>query len=370
MRFFNFRFVRPKFKLRTLLVLVAVSALVIWGIKLGREGISEHWNLLKLQHGNPSTRRAVLDEIFRSELGSLFGGLFGDSTKPDNIANESGKALGRSRAQFWIGPLLEATNDADPLIRAKAIKGLVMMAFMHAKPADKKAIGRRVFQTVADSDSTVRATAIGEVYWFESQDPDAILPTLRNALKDPETTVRMAAAQSLWMAARQSPHLQLQATEELFKVLASRDLADVRKKAAWGLCSVGWDNRMRSHPGPDVIPALIVALSDTDTEVRKTVALLLRYTDFDSQSLSSISRWKSRRATILPALIAAKTDTDEAVRLEVALGLFQMGKRDGWTRTMIEKSAVVEDNSSRRQAAQSLQEWDKEEEELGLGMDP
>ena len=269
--------------------------------------------------------------------------------------------------QFWIPSLLEASEDVDPLIRLGAIRALGRMAVFTSKLTERSEIGPRFFRAVTDSDPKVRETAVFDLYLFKSSHCAALLPALRTALKDPDVVVRRRAVSGLGIVAEQYDDLRHQAAVELAKVLAGQDDAEVRKAAAWSLGYLE-RNQMTSNMAPDFVMALVNALSDRNVEIRRYVASILGEAH-TAQAGQPRSIWANRKALIVPALLAAKIDPDDGVRLEVALGLFQFGKRDDWTRSMLEKATTDSDKSRRRQAAQSLQEWDKEEEELGLGID-
>ena len=65
------RRLRFRVGLRGLAALVALVALGLFGWRVYREGLGEHWMLLKLRLGGVLARRDALDEIRRAE-GRIF----------------------------------------------------------------------------------------------------------------------------------------------------------------------------------------------------------------------------------------------------------------------------------------------------------
>jgi HEAT repeat protein len=182
-------------------------------------------------------------------------------------------------------------------------------------------------------------------------------------LNDAAVEVRSEAALELGSLGVMCPETQPDAASILSGLLAGRDDARVRNRAAWGMALFGSDSRR--HPpgsGPDVVPALVAALRDAEADVRREAAHILGLDTVDNTG--RISKWEQRKASILPALEAALSDEDQAVREESALALFAMGRRDHGVIELIEQDAGSVGDQSRKSRSESAREqWRKESSE-------
>lgn len=204
--------------------------------------------------------------------------------------------------------------------------------------------------------------AVGSLSGLASRDTGAVLDAIRSALGDPSIEVREKATYELGMLGVIVPTSQPDAASILIPLLASREVARVRAKAAWGMCYFGVDGRRHSpETGPDVVPALVAALDDPDVDVRRTAAVILGSTTFIAGG-GKISAWDQRKGSIIPALDAATADDDEAVREESALALFALGRRDPVVIELIEQAVDDPARSQKSKFESALQGWEAEQE--------
>ena len=225
---------RPRFRVRTLLVLVALSAVALWGAKIVQDGPSTRWQILKFRHGSPATRREILDELHTQSVRGWFGGLFG-LDNGNHLTGEAKKVEGRRRAALWIPALFEATEDADPRVRAAAIRTLAMVVYLHGTASEKNAALQRVIRATADRDAVIREHAVHSLIDFTMESPTKVLPVLREALHDPVMPVRRQAVEGLRFVGIVHDAMRAEMASELARILGGRDHPEIRAKAAWGL---------------------------------------------------------------------------------------------------------------------------------------
>jgi HEAT repeat protein len=158
----------------------------------------------------------------------------------------------------------------------------------------------------------------------------AALPALREALRDPEPTVRIRVAEAL---VRIDP-AETAAVTALGKLLQDQS-PRVRKAAAYALGNLGPDAKA-------AVPDLIQALDDRDAKVRWTVletlgqlgaaaepavpALIARLKDADSRGVAADALGQIGPAAkqAIPALQAALQDAAPGVRWAAALSLIRI----------------------------------------------
>ncbi len=322
---------RFRFRIRTLLLLVALVALALTGQRLYRDGPETHWLLLKLRYGNVEARRSA--------------------------AIQAGKS-GPEGADRFIPALAQAANDPDAGCRARALRALHNLVVLYAPESEKTLVLRQILAATRDPDDSVRAAAVGSLVGLADRDTRGVITAIQWALADSSVVVRQTAARALGMIAATLPATQPDAASILIPLLASREDSRVRVQAAWGLCYFGRDHRRhRAGEFPaDVVPALVTALRDPDVEVRRTAAVILGLTTYDPGE-RRISSWDRRKASIIPALKAGISDLDKAVREESALALYAFGQRDAVVIELIEQAARDRDRVYKSNFETALKEW-------------
>lgn len=344
----------PRFRLRvrTLLVLVALVALALVGLRTYRDGPETHWLLMKLRHGNVEARRSAAFRVGEAGFLDIVDDLFSPPVSPGAAAARWHRQ--QRRAELLLPALVRVAEDPDAECRALAVRALHDLAVSRRSKPWKRLALRQVLAATRDRKESVRVVALGSLAGLAAQDTEAVIQTLRSALVDPSVEVRQAATKELGVVGVCVPAAQADVTSILIPLLASREDPRVRAKAAWGLCLFGADHRR--HPagaGPNVVLALVAAFRDPEVDVRRTVATILGLTTY----------WDQRKDAILPALNAAiSDDDDETVREDSALALFALGQRDLAIIELIEQAARDPDRSWKKPFDSALEEWRRERE--------
>jgi HEAT repeat protein len=360
----------PRFRLRTVILAIAIVALVLAGWKVVDDGPRTHWLLLKLRFGGVEARRSASDEIWESvrngAFQDLFGGVFGTAPGPQLLAQH--RHLWQRRAELIIPALIDAARDPDPGCRARALKALYAMVAFHGSDLQKNQALPLFLTATRDRDDAVRTAAVGSLSGLADRDLETVLETFRSVLADPSLEVRQMAIWELGMLGILHPATQPDVAPILTGILVSRRDPRERIKAAQILSVMGVDRRR--HPpgtGPDVVPALVAALRDPELEVRREAARVLGHTTLDAQA-RLISAWDSRRDAIIPALDAALAHDDVVMRQEAALALFGFGRREGVVLGLIEAAAL--DPSRKARSESAIEELRTEREEATPAPNP
>jgi HEAT repeat protein len=253
------------------------------------------------------------------------------------------QVLGSAGAPAVPG-LLRLLHDRDPRIRADAAfcLGEVQSGAKLAIPD----LGR----ALTDTDEDVRrqtAWALGNIH----EDADEVVPILLHELPENSLGVQYAIVYAL---AQFGPEARssLPTLVRLLAAPADKEAADddLRSTAAYALGEIGED-------GPTVVPVLIAALNDPDSNIRfaavealgkygpeagAAVPLLLRLiaesagdsTDPDAASLAdfrgsaaaALGEIHREAETVIPALIASLMDSDANARMLKAEALGKFGE--------------------------------------------
>jgi HEAT repeat protein len=202
--------------------------------------------------------------------------------------------------------LLKALEDKeeDTTVRSNAARGLARLASKDATVL--RALTRVLLE---DDEDNVRC---GVVVAFRDlrEKPKAAMPALIKALRDKDGLIRMQVA---WTLA-ESPHTE---GTGLAILNAFRGFKD---GIAWGISNPGtFHSGMAEALGqfaPEIVPALVKALSDDDAMVRRGAVLALGYA-------------KPRTATVVEtvtAMVKLLKDKDRMVRYDACDSLGQMHK--------------------------------------------
>lgn len=253
-------------------------------------------------------------------------------------------------------------EDPDAECRANAVRAVRAWAGCHPSKTENVRALRMILAATRDRDDSVRATAMESlnVYAYVTHDTEAVINAIRSALSDPSIEVRVNAAGTLGSLGFTIPTTQSDAASILIPLLASREDARVRVKAARGLGLLGVDRRHSPAVGPDVVPALVTALQDPEVDVRRTVSIYLGLTTLDARGKKT-SSWDQRKDSIIPALNVSIADEDVAVRVASALALFAMGQRNAAIIELIEQGVHDQDPTRRSRSVSALEEWENEQ---------
>jgi len=349
----------PRYRIRTLLILVALVAVALFGQRVYRDGPEAHWLALKLRYGNVAARRSAAIRALQAEGRDVFHGLM--SSVRSGLANSPTLESGR-RADILLPALVRAAEDPDAACRAHALKALGFLASRHASESENRAILHQIRKATRDSDDSVRAAAVGALASLAAPDTDAVVNAFLAALADPAVEVREEAAQGLGWLGVMVPATQPDAASVLVPLLAGGEDPRVRIAAARAMALFGVDSRR--HPpgaGPDVAPALAAALRDPEVDVRRAAAAILGLTTSDARG-RAISAWDRRKDSIVPALDAAISDVDAAVRGDAALALFALGGRDPGVIALIKRAAGDPNRTTNTKFESMLSTWEAEQE--------
>jgi HEAT repeat protein len=266
----------PRFRLRTLLVLVALATLGVWASLME---LSPTWRLARLVRAD----------------------------QPTYVRREAAAALGHGIPSWEVGRavalLIEVCEDPSPRVRENAIQGLSQLG-PRAEPAVP-----RLLALLGDDDHFVRssaAEALGQIVTPQSGVQPGAASALIGSLEDPNREVRLYAAESLMkMGAEQAAaptvvgvltgsdlHLRQMAESILrrthgdtrfLRSLLVRKLADpdpeVQLSAAEAMVCMGTEQ--------DAFPTLAAALCCTNADLRTRASAILLKVRGDLRRLGS-----------------------------------------------------------------------------------
>jgi HEAT repeats len=353
------RLPRFRFHIRTLLLIVALVALTLVGQRIYLDGPEAHWLALMLRYGNVATRRAAADDARLMGGESIRDALDYVFRLGNPPAFETQNRRLQRRSDLLLPALAQAAKDSDAVCRARALIALHRNSVGGASESKKTFALHEILAGMGDADASVRAAAVGSLMGLADRDTGAVITALRTALADPSGGVRHAAALELGLLGGDIPATQPDVASILIPVLTGRDDSGVRIGAAWAMYFFGRDSRRRTSPvGPDVVPPLVAALHDRDVDVRRTAAVIL---GLRLQSRGrTISAWNLRRDSIIPALNVAITDSDQETRENSALALFTFGLREAVVIELIEQAARTPGRSQKPEFESALRELQSE----------
>jgi HEAT repeat protein len=252
--------------------------------------------------------------------------------------------LEAARVLCWIGPasgpaLIRALTDPRPRVRAGAalaLGDLLHKDERHRAPGEVEAIVPLLRDLLKDKDPEIRRNAARTLGTVGSWDVEETIRHLGAALRDEETPVRAAAIQSL--AAISWGKSGLAAPDVVSDLRKALNDPNVRGDALKALCRFDPHSR-------ETITAAVRALGDEDTNVRYDAGLHLHHMDpepgivvpalvtvlgdrrADVRAAAANALWRLRRKAreAVPALSKALTDQDEAVRYQAAGALGEIG---------------------------------------------
>jgi HEAT repeat protein len=323
---------RTRYGITTLLVVIAVAALLMWAWRYYRDsqppGIWIRW----LEDSDVSRQDMALMELAR--MGP--------------------------KAKVAAGPLMRIMMSVEktPHIRANAIYTLSYVLKVDPKGPEGMAAESALIEAIKDPDAQVRRMAAGTLGTLGSDDR-AALTALRPALRDPDPWVRGTAVSGLAeVAARDhKPHPELY--DDIRQTMRT-DNEHVRQMSIYALLLL-----QRNSPG--LIRQL---MRDEDARIRRCVVeLMWRFTPQASELVADLAACVSdpdvgvrngairalglyangSAASAIPSLIGALADPDEDVRSNAAdvLALQQARAEDA----VAPLEALTRDRSPRVQSS-------------------
>ncbi|MGD1937632.1 MAG: HEAT repeat domain-containing protein [Cyanophyceae cyanobacterium] len=225
----------------------------------------------------------------RDLIGQMVEGL-GDTRGMVRLqfAETLGKGIGKPAVPQLIDAL---ANHENPVVRRASAKTLTLIR-------DPRAVPTLVNAFLHDEDTVVKGSSIGAL--ADTGKPS--VPVLLEVLSDPSQpeSIKGHAAWALGV-------IGSDAADELFKAAVS-DMDDVRQAAVGAIAGIA-----REKQDQRAIATLIAALDDNNTEVRLEAA-------------SALGEVQSTAAR--PKLIEHLADSDSDVRKGMALALMKVGDRD------------------------------------------
>jgi HEAT repeat protein len=211
----------------------------------------------------------------------------------DSVRIGAARILGEfgARADGALVPLIKRLEDPDHEVRSAAAEAITKMG---------AAAVPRLTLLLTDGDARVRAAAVKSLGKMR---PEAIRPAydgLVKTLEDPDVKVRVQAIRSLAMSSRDDHEAINPLARRIFDpFLRGLKHPDVKvRRAVSG--ALAWTGPAAARD-EEAISALIPALDDPDSEVRKNAAVALRA--FEGKALRAV-----------PALRKACKDSVEDVR--------------------------------------------------------
>jgi HEAT repeat protein len=210
-------------------------------------------------------------------------------------------------------------ENPEPAVRAEAAKTLFRLGRW-----SPDAVGA-IAKTMKDADDQVRWISIQQVIELKLVPPPEVLAAVERALEDPSERVRERAARALELSRERS--------EKARSALESLRSSDPRERLA-AMSALKELGRAAVH----AVPALLLALDDSDPTVRRVAALALGATGAEPGVVDRLAR--------------ALTDPEAWVREVVAKTLGGLGCRaraaeEALTRATQDRSTTVQ-NAARQ----------------------
>lgn len=238
-----------------------------------------------------------------------------------------------------VSALVAALDDSsDPLgsVQAGAARSLGKLGH-----ASEKVVSALV-AVLGDSNGRVRAEAawsLGEL----GQVSGEVVSALVAALDDSERQVREEAARSLGKLGQASEKVVSALVRVLDDSSDPLGIGSVRAGAAWSLGELGQASKVVASE--EVVSTLVVALNDSDWQVREEAA----------RSLGKLGQVSEK---VLSALVKALSDSDDLVgarvRAGAAWGLGELGQASGEVASALVAALDDSDWQVREEAARSL----------------
>lgn len=244
----------------------------------------------------------------------------------DRVASQDAAAELRQLGRAVLPDLLDALQEADPIIRESSAEALA-----HLNPAPEESLPY-LFAAFEDKYSSVRRTVVTTLAQFAAN-ADAVIPYLNRALKDPDQHVRFAAVKSLSeIAASRKDFISSLA------VAFDDPIFLVREAAIEALTeSKSQDPETISallglvfHPSPELRIAVVEVLGQVKNQNEQVIQALAaslrdRNENVRAMALKSLKGFGLTARSILPQLISMLRDKDTEPRRLAVLGLKALG---------------------------------------------
>ncbi len=313
------------------MVLVAIVAFALIGLRLWDEGLDTHWTLLKLRFGDIKTRRTVAKSLHDDMAGTMFADLFGGMLGSNATPAERERAWKRRqrRAEMLLPTLIHATRHPDAELRKHAIDAVgVLIGWYQTRDFAEQARASLIAATT-DPNPQIRAVALGTMGSLARNGVDRtlLMNILAKALEDHDVDVRLEASKEILFMGTAFADSLPEAARLLVDVVEHSAAARERARAVAWLGII--EKRRRDQASPtnmEVLGPLSRALEDRDPEVRRAAARVLSCRFYSRKK--NVALWLPRKTEVEHVLKAARLDVDETVRLYAGLGLFEFGLRD------------------------------------------
>jgi HEAT repeat protein len=275
--------------------------------KIGSRKVSEWFQYLRVE---PDARRRMaalnlIDSKAGPKVAIVFPGLakelreHADADIRAHIAVLLPKY--KERGEEVVTALKAAlTGDKEPKVRAAAATAVTKLD----RPLGYTAL-KELIDALKDSSPVVRAAAAEALAQFSRSDPEVAkdhVPALAECLKDKDASVRIQSAYVLGrMGSTAAP-----AVPGLTSALSAEKDPSVRKEFVKALSAIG-------PKAAESAPALLLALHDSNAEVRQSAAIALGRVGPDA-------------AAVLPDLLRAAHDPDQSVRCLAIHAIGSLGK--------------------------------------------
>jgi hypothetical protein len=316
---------RRRLTTRRLGLLVLMVALGLGGWRVYREGPELHWLVFKLRYGGVETRLSTASKILRAVASQSLWTIQEKEPIPgDPRGRQAWLALRQQRDEILFSALLSAIRDPVPECRGAALRAAGKFVLSRPSDSRKNQVRKETLVALRDPNAVVRSAGLEQLVGIEQ--PPIALASLRKALADPSVEVQVTAIWQLGVLGMIAAETQAEIVAILKEILNNQQDDRVRVAAEWGLSHFENANH-DDTPGPNVVPALLIALRDPEVGARREAATILARMTSTARS-QSVAAWSLRREVIIPACRTAMTDTDEETRNSAALALFALGVRD------------------------------------------
>jgi predicted Zn finger-like uncharacterized protein len=251
------------------------------------------------------------------------------------IAAMTLNVLGKD-ARSALPALMQALKyKNDPIFRAEAAHAIGAVGQDLPADSTREAVLTALGTALADPDNTVRVFA-AQSLWVIERNADRVVPTLLKVLlEDPDRDVRAKAAFALGVlegkakAAVPTLNAALKDTNPLLRLAAATALGKIGTPAR--VCYPTLDQLAKEDKQPEVRKAASEAIKKigppTRTDVQTLLIPALKNPNPDYRAAAAVCLWmlfREARDAVLP-LSEALADTDEQVRSHAAFALAAIG---------------------------------------------
>lgn len=280
-----------RIRLRGLLALVALAALVLCAAKTWYEGIETHWRVAKLRWGSAAQRKSAAEA------------LMGDADQSSSPFLHEGWRRGQRIA---IDALLDSMDDPDVDVRLAVMFALRSMVVYSGDVQRRPLLVERLIKSARSSNERIQRAAIAALGRFPDH-AEASLPVLVAALDDNEPPTRREAVSALAMiGGRNREHAA--AIARRLQTMTDDAEPRVRSRAMAGVVQMARRDMIdRAMVIGVILPRLVRGIDDADAQVRSISLRLLGSGAFEPWGQHTTARVRD-----------ALADPDRGVRFDAA----------------------------------------------------